>query len=124
MAVIFLAVGVGLIVLFGVGVASNGLADTVFGLIVCAVLLFLVGACAHAEHQVLDHILGSLRKLGASLPSRQRAVRSRSDKPAGCSFAVCFFYTPFIAPLERRLANQVTKSFCPEMTKETKGYSP
>ena len=42
LAVIFLAVAVGLIVLFGVGVASNGLADTVFGVIVCAALLFLV----------------------------------------------------------------------------------
>ena len=42
LAVIFLTVAVGLIVLFGVGVASNGLADTVFGVIVCAVLLFLV----------------------------------------------------------------------------------
>ena len=42
LAVIFLTVAIGLIVLFGVGVASNGLADTVFGVIVCAVLLFLV----------------------------------------------------------------------------------
>ena len=40
-AAVLLIVAVGLIVLFGVGVASNGLADTVFGVIVCAVLLYI-----------------------------------------------------------------------------------
>ena len=36
-----LIIVVSLIALFGIGVASNGLADTVFGVIVCAVLLYL-----------------------------------------------------------------------------------
>ena len=41
LAVVLLIIAVGLIVLFGIGVASNGLADTVFGVIVCGVLLYL-----------------------------------------------------------------------------------
>ena len=40
-AVVFLIIVVSLIALFGIGVASNGLADTVFGVIVCGVLLYL-----------------------------------------------------------------------------------
>lgn len=42
LAAVLLIVAVGLIILFGIGVASNGLGDTVFGVIVCAVLLYLV----------------------------------------------------------------------------------
>jgi hypothetical protein len=57
-AVVLLIVAVGLIVLFSIGVASNGLGDTVFGVIVCGVLLYL-----------------------ASLPGQKKLLKSTDPAP-------------------------------------------
>ena len=42
LAIVFLIVGIVLVTLFGIGVMSNGLGDTVFGVIVFAVLMYFI----------------------------------------------------------------------------------
>ena len=42
LAIVFLIVGIVLVTLFGIGIVTNGLGDTVFGVVVFTTLMYLI----------------------------------------------------------------------------------